>query len=425
YGLDATNGTMLWSGSLGTCIILRCEKLDDVNGDGHPDIALAHSTIDNAVVIDGYTGLNIWSHPVADQPWVVDRIADISGDGINDVIVGTLYNSNFCYFLDGVDGTELASISVGSAVDAIGAIPDIANDGSWEMVIGGRNGTVICYSGGEVQPVLPGYLEGNVTLNGGPGPVVWVEITVGGITVHPDSTGFFFLELDPGTYEVTVTLEGYQLPIIEDIVIISGETTTLNITLNFMFPPQNLTYVISGDYVILNWDPPNTLRELLGYKVYRYGSEIVEILDPTITTYTDLIQVTGTQYFVTALYTEGESGPSNTVTIVIVDTSDPTIPIKTELTGNYPNPFKPSGAGRSPATTISFQLADNSPVELVIYNMKGQKVKELINSNLDAGYYKVVWNGKDDQNRSVSSGIYFYKMKSGKYVSIGKCILLK
>ena len=418
YALDATNGSVLWNESVGTCLIIRFETLNDVNGDGHPDIAIARSSIDNAVVIDGYTGLNIWLHPVADQPWVVDKIGDITGDGINDIVWGTLFQSNYGYFLDGATGAELASISVGTAVDAIAGIPDIANDGSWEMVIGGRNGTVLCVSGGEAIIVDPGWIEGMVTLNGGPGPVENVEITADGITVYPDATGFYSLELDPGAYDVTASLVGYQLFEVLGIAVITGQITNLDITLNFMFPPQNLTYVISGGYVILNWDAPNTVRELLGYKVYRDGTEIAEILNPTITTYSDPIPGAGTfEYGVTALYDEGESEPV-TVNVVITNTGNILVPLETKLNGNYPNPFNPS-------TTISFQLAEKNLIELVIYNMKGQKVKELMNSNLDAGYYKVVWNGKDDQNRSVSSGIYFYKMISGKYVSTGKCILLK
>jgi outer membrane protein assembly factor BamB len=418
YALNTTNGSMLWNGSVGTCLIIRFETLNDVNGDGHPDIAIARSSIDNAVVIDGFTGQNIWLHPVADQPWVVDKIGDITGDGVNDIVWGTLFQSNYGYFLDGATGAELASISVGTAVDAIAGIPDIANDGSWEMVIGGRNGTVLCVSGGEAIIVDPGWIEGMVTLNGGPGPVENVEITANGITVYPDATGFYSLELNPGTYDVTASLEGYQLFEAPGIVVITGQITNLDITLNFMFPPQNLTYVISGGYVVLNWDAPNTRRELLGYKVYRDSTEIAYIEDPTITTFSDPIPGPGTyEYGVTALYDEGESEPS-TVNVVITNTGNILVPLETRLNSNYPNPFNPS-------TIISFQLAKISPVELVIYNMKGQKVKELMNSNLDAGYYKVVWNGKDDQNRSVSSGIYFYKMKSEKYVSTGKCILLK
>ena len=148
YGLDATTGGMEYSNSLGSAGITRFAKLNDVNGDGHPDFIPAHSILHVTQVIDGYTGSIIWSHPVADQPWNVARTADISGDGIDDVLVGTLYNNNYCYFLNGVNGSELEVVHYYEAVDAIAAIPDVVADGSMEMVAGGRNGKVTCFSGG-------------------------------------------------------------------------------------------------------------------------------------------------------------------------------------------------------------------------------------------------------------------------------------
>ena len=85
---------------------------------------------------------------------------------------------------------------------------------------------------------------------------------------------------------------------------------------------------------------------------------------------------------------------------------------------NYPNPFNPS-------TTISYQLPEESKVELTIYNIKGQKVKTLISDQLPAGKHSVVWDGVDESGKAVASGVYFYKMKVGNYDSTKKMILLK
>jgi hypothetical protein len=83
-----------------------------------------------------------------DKCWNVDRIADVSGDGINDVIAGTLFSNNRMYFLNGVNGEILKTVSMNQPVDALASIADITGDGSMEAVVGERNGKVTCLSGG-------------------------------------------------------------------------------------------------------------------------------------------------------------------------------------------------------------------------------------------------------------------------------------
>lgn len=90
----------------------------------------------------------------------------------------------------------------------------------------------------------------------------------------------------------------------------------------------------------------------------------------------------------------------------------------TALKGNYPNPFNPE-------TTISFSVKDAGPVNIEIYNVKGQLVKKLVNDVRAAGEHTVVWNGMDNNGRSVSSGIYYFKMNTGKYSSTKKMIMMK
>lgn len=147
YGINPVNNTPLYQGVIYGAIILRFENMADVNGDGHDDVLVAHSKT-NAVVFSGLDGSTVWFKPLADKSWNVAVSEDITGDGINDVQIGTLFGSNYCYFLDGVDGAELKSINYITPIDAINALPDIVGDGSMEMVAGGRDGKVYCYSGG-------------------------------------------------------------------------------------------------------------------------------------------------------------------------------------------------------------------------------------------------------------------------------------
>ena len=103
----------------------------------------------------------------------------------------------------------------------------------------------------------------------------------------------------------------------------------------------------------------------------------------------------------------------------LVDGDDPTAPVVvTSLNTNYPNPFNPS-------TTISYSVKEALPVTIEIYNVKGQLVKTLINEQKAAGTHTVVWNGTDNSNRPVSSGVYYYKMNAGKYSSTKKMIMMK
>ena len=102
-----------------------------------------------------------------------------------------------------------------------------------------------------------------------------------------------------------------------------------------------------------------------------------------------------------------------------VGSEDPIIiPQMTKLHNNYPNPFNPT-------TTISYDLNNNSKVKLEIFNIKGQKVLTLEDGEKTAGHHNIVWNGKDSEGSSVSSGVYFYKLDTEDYSSVKKMILMK
>ncbi|MFC1490103.1 Ig-like domain-containing protein [Candidatus Latescibacterota bacterium] len=88
------------------------------------------------------------------------------------------------------------------------------------------------------------------------------------------------------------------------------------------------------------------------------------------------------------------------------------------LMANYPNPFNPT-------TTISFNTAELSNVNVTIYNMLGQHVKTLMNEIKPAGMYSVIWNGKNESGASVTSGMYLYRFEAGRYIETRKLLLMK
>ena len=140
-------GSKIHDLNLGSVLILRLVDIGDANKNGYRDILVAHSGT-NGLVIDGNTCTYVWTKPLSDKSWCVANIGDITWDGTSDAIIGTLYQDNNAYFLDGSDGTLLNSYPSNAPVDALNAIADITGDHSMEMLFGDRDGLLTCLSGG-------------------------------------------------------------------------------------------------------------------------------------------------------------------------------------------------------------------------------------------------------------------------------------
>ena len=104
--------------------------------------------------------------------------------------------------------------------------------------------------------------------------------------------------------------------------------------------------------------------------------------------------------------------------LAIITDSDLPDAARNELYQNYPNPFNPT-------TTIKYSIAQAASVQLVVYNVAGQRIRSLVNETKPAGTYTEIWDGKNDGGRSVATGIYFYRFMAGRYSEVKKMILLK
>lgn len=93
-------------------------------------------------------------------------------------------------------------------------------------------------------------------------------------------------------------------------------------------------------------------------------------------------------------------------------------PASFSLRQNYPNPFNSE-------TIIEYSLPKESQVKIAIYNILGQRVKTLVDQRQAGGYKKVIWDGKNEKGNVVSSGIYFYRMETEKFVQSKKMLILK
>lgn len=101
-----------------------------------------------------------------------------------------------------------------------------------------------------------------------------------------------------------------------------------------------------------------------------------------------------------------------------VDESDDSHPDGIKLYQNYPNPF-------SEKTVISYNIPKHNDVTIKVYNILGQEVRALITTEIQEGFNNVIWDGKDNFGKKVSSGIYFYKIKSGGRTKIKKMLYLE
>ena len=97
---------------------------------------------------------------------------------------------------------------------------------------------------------------------------------------------------------------------------------------------------------------------------------------------------------------------------------------RSELLGNYPNPFNPE-------TTIRFNVgnafirSESIHISIDIYNIRGQKVRSLLDGLYESGSHTVVWDGKDDNGQELGSGVYLYRMVAGEERSVRRMVLLK
>ncbi len=256
------------------------------------------------------------------------------------------------------------------------------------------------------------------------------------------STKYFFLTAD---YSSDAT--GYIIPTIADnsAIILNGGALTSEVinsvlsVYNTQTLPVTLSSFTAGitasNTVNISWSTESETN-MVGYNIYRsidnnsenstkINQSIIQSINNTTSNnycFTDIETTPNTEYYYWLNAIELNSTSSNYGPIkVITKDGNPETPViaeVTQLNGAYPNPFNPS-------TTISFSVAVDSKVKITVYNSKGQLVKQLVDTNYNKGHHSVVWNGQDRNNRSVGSGVYFYKMETGKYSLTKKFMLMK
>ena len=173
------------------------------------------------------------------------------------------------------------------------------------------------------------------------------------------------------------------------------------------------------DFITLN--QTSNSRDLLGYDVYLDDV----FVDNTTDLEWDFYGLINGDFYDAGVLAVYDEGNSDLVEINFEYTgtgAGDIIVTTTQLNNNYPNPF-------NPVTNIAFSLCEPGHVTLEVYNIKGEKVRILVNEVHSAGNHVITWDGKNNTGKQVGSGLYFYKMisegNSGEYTSTKKMILLK
>ena len=249
------------------------------------------------------------------------------------------------------------------------------------------------------------YGPAGVTLDYGKGYVVWVDQDC------YDFHWFYFCQADPYAkpsteyfvYEEKANYEAIEV----DSIANGGNIIEIGVFVDSVcvgaskvtdFPVQILAYkdVVNKDLNELNFQIVSgrgNKQEVNSYSVYD---------------------------FITGKYVERKlTAGRQEYSIVRLNTGEGIqLPTKISLSQNVPNPFGSN-------TTISYALPEESVVEISVYNIRGQKVKAFEKGKVSAGNHSIIWNGKDDNDRRLGNGIYFYKMTTGKKELIKKMLLMR
>jgi hypothetical protein len=251
------------------------------------------------------------------------------------------------------------------------------------------------------------------------------------ITATTNAQGAFFLQANAGNIQISVAKDGFSTYTSSPFALTAGSSVTRNVEL---VEPATITGIVRN--------AENHLP--LSMVTVSVGDISVSTGLTGAFTLTDIrpgtVRITASREGFIEYESENISltpGEMLTYNILLdrVDAGDYVeLPTVTALGANFPNPF-------NPVTVIRYQVSENATqqgissgvsqgdgnqfVNITVYNIRGQRIRTLVNDYVAPGFYSVEWNSTDDNGRLVGSGVYFYRMTAGEYSSTRRMILMK
>jgi hypothetical protein len=410
YALDNT-GSQIFSSSVESQNLLT-PMITDVNGDDQMDIVTFD--LDNKLSVFDNNGVMFPNFPI-ELPMTLFcdmASADLNGDGKSDILISTLDENLYAFSYNGenIDGFPIE-------LSAISATAPIVLDNK-KIVIGTIDNKLhIISPTGEV--LVTQSLNSKVA-----GSAIAADFDNDeqlDIAFTTDDGEFYIIDQDGNI------LPGWPVDISKSI-----SNPPLAVDLDNDDNIELVCFTVANDFYAFHNDGTEVEFAPVIVDISAYGPSSVEDIDGD----GDFDFISGTiagALIIDCKLTKGTKIPWSTYrgnyrrtgyygdNEVLTDVEDLTVtPTNPVLNQNYPNPF-------NPITNISFSLPQDSKVNLNVYNIRGQKVRELANAEFRIkGVQNIQWNGTDDNGKKVGSGIYFYKLKVDNFtVDVKKCILLK
>lgn len=379
-----------------------------------------------------------WSFPTTGTPWTVREIPDIGGGPGSDLIVGT--TSGWVYAITGDAGIQLWSRQIGSVfIEDLRIIPDINNSGFPNILVSGINPNVYVLEGSNGNIVWQQNTGGNILgigvlgdMNANTLPEVGTASLNNLIHVFDSRFGTEMFTFAFGGGGNSTAAE--HIIMIGDVdqnysnefaagsrdgrvIAFSGGTDVIPVELSLFNASVN------GNDVLLRWTTASELNNS-GFAIERrLGDESFTQIgfvqgkgtSTEMTEYKYLdkeLQYGSYSYRLKQIDFDGTTSYSDIIEVEVG------LPINYSLEQNYPNPFNPS-------TTIKYSLPLNGNVKLSVFNTLGEEVAVLVNELAEAGYYTIEWNGTNNHNVKLPSGVYIYRLEAGNFTSAKKLVILK